>query len=115
MASSKPSATQDIPSPDEINRVTNYLQDQAGAAKEALIAAKQAQAEIAKSAADALVAENDVVGVVISRRSWTDQNIPWQKRGDITTIRLDFADGQQAIVSVGQDGDALDLQIVPAG
>lgn len=106
----------EIPTPEEITRVTAYLQMQAGAAQETIIAAKQAGAKIAEKAANDLVVQNDVSGVTITRKPWDDTKIPWQTRGDIISIRLDFTDGQQALVTVAEDSDSLNLSIVnPAG
>jgi hypothetical protein len=107
-------ADSNIPTPDEITRVTEYLQTQAAEAQETIIAAKKASAETAQQAANNLVQNNDVVGVAINRRAWDDETIHWEKRGDIESIRLDFADGTQATLSVGSEGDYLDLLITPA-
>jgi hypothetical protein len=104
---------EDIPTPDEINRVTLYLQSQAAEAQETIIAAKQAAADQAQAAATDLVQNNNVVGVSIERRAFDDETIPWQKKGDITSIRLDFEDGAQTLVQVGEAGDSLELSMTP--
>ena len=103
----------EIPTPEEIERVTAYLQASASSAQEAIVASKRQAAEIAQQTANDLVAQADVSGVSINRLPWDDTSIDWRKRGDITSIRLDFADGTQCLVSVNQDGDALELSITP--
>jgi hypothetical protein len=70
-------ADSNIPTPDEITRVTEYLQTQAAEAQETIIAAKKASAETAQQTANSLVQNNDVVGVAINRRAWDDETIPW--------------------------------------
>lgn len=102
-----------IPTPEEITRVTAYLQTQAAEAQEALIAAKHTAADSAQQVANDLVQSNGVIGVAIERRDWEDEAIPWEKRGDIISIRLDFSDGAQATVQVGENGDSLDLLLTP--
>ena len=103
---------QDIPSPEEIERVTAYLQIQATTAQETLVADKQAQAEQQDGGASDLIINGKVSGIDFQRRPWDDETIAWQKRGDITGIRLDFTNGAQANVGINDAGDALTLGIV---
>lgn len=102
----------DIPTPEEITRVTTYLQEQVAVAQETLLAAKRAQAEAQDAGTSDLIINGKVSGLDFERRPWDASNIPWQKRGDITGIRLDFTDGTQATVGVNKDGDGLEVSIV---
>lgn len=100
-----------IPTPEEISRVTDYLREQASTAQSALVEQKRQQAEAQSSGAANLIVNGKVVGADFLRRSWTDEDVPWTKRGDIYAIRLDFDDGTQVLVGINPDGDALTMDI----
>lgn len=104
-------AEQTIPTPEEIGRVTAYLQRQSQEAIDALIAAKREKAQADDIEAATLVLTGHTTGADFERRPWDDLDIPWHKRGDIVRVRLDFSDGSQAFVAVAETGDALDVTI----
>jgi len=100
-----------IPTPEEIARVTSYLQAQSEAAQAALLAEKRALAEQQAAGAGNLIMNGTVIGADFIRRGWDDDSVPWNKRGDIYEIRLDLDDGSQVFLGINDDGDALTLDI----
>jgi hypothetical protein len=102
----------EIPTPEEISRVTAYIQNQSQAAQDEILSRKRTENEAAEAHVRELITSGGLSGLEITRNAWDDTSLPWQRRGDITVVRMDFVDGTQLFVSPSSDGESLITEVV---